>query len=229
MQQLRRLVAVTSLCAVWLVGVEAQDRRQPPSTWPTLFPGATDAPAQDADWEEARVGAAGVAFRVPHPKTWTVAESKVPLITIKSPNGRHFVQISEPLPLPSPIPLPFPAGQIQQATESLSKVFASHSFRAMGGGQAFTGGRWWLWQDQMVPPSEVSRLPAEVRAASTAEFDSLRLWLFITGVESKGVIVFCWALVSRGLSEADVERELRPAAAVFDRMIKRMGLQTAGG
>lgn len=200
----------------------------PPSTWPDLFPGATDAPANDADWwVEAKASAAGVIVRVPHPKTWDAAGSNQfdRLIVIKSPDGRHFIDISEPRALPKPLPLPFPVSQLDQAVQSLSKVIGAHDFTPVGGGQAKAGDRWWLWQDHVMPTSAATRLPPEVREAMRAEFDSLRLWIFITSVDAKAVMVFCWALTPRGLAPADLEKELRPATAVFDRMIKRMVLQ----
>ena len=202
----------------------------PPSTWPALFPGATDASATDADWwVEAKASAAGVTVRVPHPKAWEVAGGNQPgrLIAIRSPrpDGRHFVDISETRALPKPLPLPFPVGQLDQAVQSLAKVIGAHDFTPVGGGQAKAGDRWWLWQDHMMPATAATRLPPELRDAMTANFDRLRLWIFITTVDAKAVMVFCWALVPRGLAPADVERELRSATAVFDRMIKRMVLQ----
>jgi hypothetical protein len=222
MQNLRFLVVVAGLCAPLL----AAQAPKPPSTWPALFPGEKDTPANDATWDEAQAGAGGVTFRVPHPKTWTVRISKNPVMTILSPDGKHFAQISEPLPLPKPMPLPFAASQIRQTSESLSKVIGLHDFRGVGGGQALAGGRWWLWQDQIMPTGVAApRLPAEVRDVLSAEIDSLRLWVFITDVNSNATMVFCWALVPRGLSEAEIEKDLRPATAVFARMIKRMVLQ----
>jgi hypothetical protein len=107
----------------------------------------------------------------------------------------------------------------------LSKVIGTHDFTPMGGGQARAFDRWWLWQDHMMPTSAASRLPPEARDAFSSEFDGLHLWLFITSVDAKTVQVFCWALVPRGLAPADLERELRSATAVFDRMIKRMSLE----
>ena len=144
---------------------------------------------------------------------------------IKSPDNRHFIDIREPRALPVPLPLPFPVMQLDQAIQSLSKVIGAHDFTPVGGGQARAFDRWWLWQDHMMPTSAATRLPAEVREALSAEFDSLRLWIFITSVDDKLVMVFCWALVPRGLAPADLERELRPATAVFDRLIKRMVLE----
>ena len=201
----------------------------PPSTWPVLFPGGMDAPASDAGWDEAKASAAGIAVRVPHPKAWEIAGGNVAgrLIAIRSPrpDGRHFVDVSEPRALPSPLPLPFPVAQLDQVTKSLSKVIGAHDFTPVGGGQARAGDRWWLWQDHEMPTSAASRLPADFRDALSAEFDSLRLWVFATSVDAKLVTVFCWALVPRGLAPADLERELRSATTVFDRMIKRMVLQ----
>jgi TonB family protein len=206
----------------------------PPSTWPALFPVTTDAPANDADWwVEAKASAAGVAVRVPHPKAWEIAGGNVPgrLIAIRSPrpDGRHFVDISEPRAVPNPLPLPFPVAQLDQVTQSLSKVIGAHDFMPVGGGQARAGDRWWLWQAHEMPTSAASRLPADFRDALSAEFDSLRLWIFVTSVDAKLVTVFCWALVPRGLAPADLDRELRSATAVFDRMIKRMVLQEEPG
>jgi TonB family protein len=212
-------VVVPITIGFWLKG------EPPPSTWPAIFPGATDAPANDADWDEAKAGAAGVTMRVPHPKTWTIQDPNVDVFRIVSPNGRHFVNVSEPRPLPGPLPLPFPIAQLPQVNASFSKMIGGHDFSSIDGGQVRTGDRWWLWQDQLMPTTAALRLPPEVRDAMSAEFDSLRLWLFITDVDSKVVMVFCWALVPRGLAPADLERELRPATAVFDRMIKRMVLQ----
>jgi hypothetical protein len=142
-----------------------------------------------------------------------------------SPDTRHFIDVGQPLPLPKPLPLPLPVGQLYQASESLAKAIGAHDFSTIDSGQARVGDRWWLWQDHAMPASAASRLPPEVRAALTAQFDSLRLWTFITGVESNVVIVFCWALVPAGLTPGDLERDLRDATAVFDRMIKRMVLQ----
>jgi hypothetical protein len=105
-------------------------------------------------------------------------------------------------------------------------MIGGHDFSSIDGGQVRAGDRWWLWQDQMMPASAASRLPAEVREALAAEYDSLRLWIFITSVDAKVVMVFCTALVPRALAPADLDRELRPATAVFDRMIKRMVLKT---
>jgi len=226
MQHLRRLVVVASFFAVWLAVLSAQG--SPPSTWPALFPGATDGPVNESEWEEAKAGAGGVSFRVPHPKTWVVRASHNPLVTIMSPTGRQFVQISEPQALPKPIPLPFPVDQIQRATESLSAVIGAHDFQSIGGGQALAAGRWWLWQDQFIPTTTAAsrlRLPPEIRDVFAAEVDSMHLWIFVTSVDTALVQVFCWALLPRGLTPADLDRELRPAAAVFDRMIKRMVLQ----
>jgi TonB family protein len=202
----------------------------PPSTWPALFPGATDAPVDEAEWDETKAAAAGLTLRVPHPKTWEArtSNSPSPAITVMRPDGRHFLQISEPRPLPAPLPLPFPVTELERVTQSLYKVIGLHNFKAVGGGQALGGTRWWLWQDQQIPTSETSRLPPEVRDAMSAEFDGLRLWLFLTTVENQVVMVFCWALVPRGLSPADLEKDLRSATAVFDRVIKRMVLQKSG-
>jgi TonB family protein len=201
----------------------------PASTWPALFPGGADAPASSDDWAEARAGASGVTVRVPHPRTWEARSTGTgPLITIMSPGGRQFVQIGEPRALPKPIPLPLPVGQLDQAIQSLSKTIGTHDFRSIGGGQAKGGDRWWLWQDQTLPASATSRLPPDVRDVLNAEFDGMRLWIFVTSVDVSLVTVFCWALLPRGLAPADLERELRPATAVFDRMIKQMVLEKRG-
>jgi TonB family protein len=200
----------------------------PPSTWPGLFPGATDATAPDADWTEVRADAAGVALRVEHPSTWTVRRGDTYLLTIVSPDGRHFVSIGQPFPLPGPVALPIPVGQLNQANLSFSRMIGGHDFSSIDGGQARTRDRWWLWQDQVMQTSQASRLAPDVRDAFSAEAEALRLWLFITFVDAKGITVFCTALVPHGLSPADLDRELRPAAAVFDRLIKRMVLQAAG-
>jgi hypothetical protein len=168
------------------------------------------------------VRAGGLEIRIQYPSGWTVAPLPTYALTLRDSGGTRSLTVTPPRPAPFRIEVPLPDVQLQRMTSSLAGKPANVSLRASGQAQLADGHLWiWLELDGPVAQGDWDLTPIDA-----LNFESSRIWTFVTTAGGQFFTIQCGALFMRGATPAEREAQLTRARGECGSMMHTIATRT---
>jgi len=168
------------------------------------------------------VRAAGLEVRIQYPSGWTVAQLPAYALALRDPGGTRALTVTPPRPAPFRIEVPLSTGQLQQLTSTLAGNPANVSLRASGQAQ-LADGRLWIWLELDGP---VARGDWDLTPIDALDYESSRIWTFVTTAGGQFFTIQCGALFMRGATPAEREAQLTRARGECGSMMHTLATRT---